>query len=281
MTRIYPIEKANEIQLDRQVNEVAFLLVEGSDDRNFMQRFICSNKCRVEVIQGKKHVCNVIKVLDERGVNGVIGMVDADLHRIEVRQDRPQNIVMPEYHDLETMLLCSPALDRLLGELGSQKKLAKISKDVLETLLEKALPLGLLRLYSYRSGLDLKFDGLNYSAWVDRKSFQISIIKLINVVKNHSQQHNLSSAMLEHAIRELNDEHLDPREVCNGNDLIEILSIGLRRKLGNQTDQTVAPDVLRRYLRLAYTEQDFQKSSLGDTIRGWEAQATGFQILRR
>ena len=51
MRENYPITKANEIRLKRQIHKGAFLLVEGRDDRLFMQAFISLIDCKIEVGQ--------------------------------------------------------------------------------------------------------------------------------------------------------------------------------------------------------------------------------------
>ena len=179
------------------------------------------------------------------------------------------------------MLLCSPALDRILIEFGSQSKLETFGEDVLDGLISRALPLGYLRLYSMRSGLGLTFDGLNYSAWIDRASFHVHTTRLISEVKNRSQRQNFPADTLETTIQQLENAGYHPREVCNGTDLIEILSIGLLRVLGTNATGTVSGNALRSHLRVAYTKQDFTMSTLGRDIRVWESQSTGYQVLRR
>ena len=281
MVASLPVDIANEIRLLRQVHQGAFLIVEGRDDRLFMERFTCLEKCKIKVARGKENVRQVLEILNEDRFPGAVGLIDADFDRIEVPQTGSPNLVMPEYHDLETMLICSPALGRVLIELGSQSKLDNFDEPVLDAILRRGLPLGCLRLHSKRAKLDLRFDDLNYNDWIDRSTFQWSTSRLVEVVKNHSQRQDLSSVELESAIEELLDDQYNPRELCNGTDLVEILSIGLRGKLGNEDRSTANANALRRSLRLAYSEQDFSSSKLEASIRTWETLAVGFQVLRR
>jgi len=115
MIQVYPHEIANEIRMTRSQYSGAFLIVEGRDDRLFMASFISHSTCTIEVAQGKQNVCDVIDILDEDNFDGVLGLIDADLDRIEGSQERSQNLVMPECHDLMMMLVSSPSLDRVLG----------------------------------------------------------------------------------------------------------------------------------------------------------------------
>ena len=272
-------EIANEIRMTRSQFSGVFLIVEGQDDRLFMQSFISQVTCTIEVAEGKENVCRVITILDEDNFNGALGIVDADFDRIEGSLDRGPNLVMPECHDLIAMLVCSLALDRTLVEFGSRPKLESFGENVLQALIDRALPLGCLRLYSLREELTLRFRGLDYSAWIDRPSFIANTHKLIEEVKNISQRHDLSSGVLAAGVEDLHSSKYDPREMCSGTDLIEILSIGLRGALGNNNAGQVNVERLKSSLRLAYSEQHFWMSSLCKDIKNWQDAKTLFQVL--
>ena len=115
-------EIANEIRMRRSQFSGTFLIVEGRDDRLFMEHFISLSTCKIEVAKGKQNVCDVIDILDQDNFDGVLGLIDADFDRIEQIQYKSQNLVMPECHDLIMMLVRSPTLDRTLTELGSLTK---------------------------------------------------------------------------------------------------------------------------------------------------------------
>ena len=273
-------EIANEIRMRRFQFSGTFLIVEGRDDRLFMERFVSPTTCKIEVADGKQKVCDVIDILDKDDFDGVLGLIDADFDRIEGIPDRSKNLVMPECHDLIVMLVSSPALDRTLTELGSRTKLETFEENVLEALIERALPVGYLRLHSMREKLNLRFRGLIFSAWINHSSFVADTTKLIRTVKNHSQRPDLSSSVLANIIEELHGAKYDPYEICNGTDIIEILSIGLRRVLGNRSAREVESELLKAFLRLAYSEQDFCSSSLKRDIEEWQSQKPEFQVLR-
>ena len=178
------------------------------------------------------------------------------------------------------MLIRSPALDRLLVEFGSREKILGLGESVVEAIVDRALPMGYLRLHSQRNDLRLKFDGVTYTAWVDRASFDTNIANLIREVLNNSQRHDLSHDILRDGIAELQEANYDPFEICCGEDLIEILSIGLRGKLGSNQPNQVNTNTLRQSLRLAYEGQEFRDSKVGKAILTWQDQLTDFQVLR-
>ena len=275
-----PVELANEIRMLRSLHSGAILLVEGRDDRLFMERFTSRDNCMIVPARGKANVRETIAIVEADNVPGVLGMVDADLERVLGGPADSTNIIMPDCHDLETMLICSPALERVLVEFGSRTRIENFGEDVLETLIDRALLPGYLRLLSQQGQLGLTFQCLNYSSWLDRRTLRVNIPRLIQHVKNRSQRPDLSTEELEKGLMGISTQQLAEREVCNGDDLVGVLSISLRTALGNHSSQAPNSQVLRQSLRLAYTENDLLNSYLGQAIQEWERSHQPYTILR-
>ena len=272
-------EIANEIRLTRAQHQGSFLLVEGRDDRLFMEAFISRQKCRIFVAESKDRVYDVIRILDVDGFRGALGLVDADFDRVLGVADSSANVVRYAYHDLEAMLLFSPALQRVLVEFGSRTKIASRGGEVMTLLLDRAFQLGFLRLASVKSTLHVKFDGLKYSMWIDKSSLDWSFPSLIEAIRNCSQHSQLNTHHCSREVQKLSEQGFDIREVCVGVDLIAILSIALRSVLGTNNASKVSDDVLRRSLRLAYSSDEFARSSLSGDIRVWESSNQLYRIL--
>ena len=275
------IVKANSIRLKRSQHQGAFLLVEGRDDRMLMRRFVCATTCSIQVMEGKHDVLDVVHILTEQNFMGVLGMVDADFGRVVGAGTLSINLVMSDGHDLETMLLMSTALEDVLSEFGSQAKIDSLEEGVWQIITNLALPLARLRLYANVRGLPLRFEGINYSSWLPRAEFVADIDLLIQEVKNRSQRPDLSDEALKSAILETEGLDHDVSEMCNGHDLIAILSIGLRNKFGSNSAQAVEPEKLGTALRLAYRESSFRATNLFHSIAEWESSSGGFGILRK
>ena len=275
-----PNEISNEIRMARSQFAGAFLIVEGKDDRLFMEHHISPNDCRIDVANGKEQVCEVMDILDKDNFGGALGLIDADFDRLNEVPEWSQNLVMADFHDLDAMLVRSPALGHVLTEFGNQSKLKSFGPNVLEALLERATPIGYLRLYSAKNGLNLRFRGLNYSAWIDRTSFVVNIGNLVREVKNRSQRQDLVSSELENAVNAQYHNNYSSYDICNGTDLIEILSIGLRGVLGTNDSNDVNSRQLKRSLRLAYSVDDFASSQLMNDVKQWEYLSRGFRVLK-
>ena len=271
---------ATSIRMKRSQHLGSFLLVEGRDDRLFMESYISSGECKIITANGKSNVLDAVEILEEDGFPGVLGLVDADFDRIESTFTYSCNVVAYETHDLETMLVSSPGLDRILHEFGSNEKLEDLEADVLGALVARAVHVAYLRLVSLRHDLALRFQGLNYSKWIDRTQFTFCIIDLITEVKNRSQRQDLATDELEMKMQSIADENLPLLEMCNGTDLIEILAIGLMRTMGSNSAGIVSAEVLRRSFRLAYSDQMFRSSRLFEDIQEWEADDNSYRIMK-
>lgn len=280
MTR-RPVSIANAIRMKRSHHPGCFLIVEGRDDRLFFEQFVDSGDCAVQVADGKSNVVEVIDILDADSFPGAVGVIDADLDHADGYSWKNKNIIVLETYDLEALLIKSGALERVLIELGSSEKIADRTKHPRDELIDAAVPIGCLRLYSRRAELNLKFNGVRYERFVDRDSLQTNVHDMVREVKNRSQRSNLACDETARGIRSIEETVADPWLVCCGTDMVAILGIGLRRALGTNDTGAVKPDVLRTYLRLAYEWQELIASQLGRDLREWAERNPGFRVLKR
>jgi hypothetical protein len=275
---------ANAIRLRRSTFSGTFLLVEGSSDRIFYERFVDKVACASISISGKPssklRVIAVLSTLEKSNFQGVLAVVDADFDRLEVSSHSSPNLIRTDTHDLETMLLNSSALEKVIAEFGSEEKIVKLGRDVRTVLLEAGMPIGYLLWISQLDELNLTFDGITFSKFIDDQTLQIDELKLIQEVKNKSQAFALRSEDLKQRLTNQKSDNHDPWQVCCGHDLVEILSLGLRRTIGSAKTSDVEPNSLERSLRLAYEETYFCKTQMYLSICSWESKNQPFKILR-
>jgi hypothetical protein len=271
---------ANQVRLRRSTFSGTFLLVEGTSDKVFYERFIDKIACQVVIMAGKPSskfkAIAVLDILDRSNFHGVLAIVDADFDRLEDSVYESMNLLRTDTHDLETMLIDSPALDKVVAEFGSEEKIAKLKLDVRTSLVEAGISIGYLRWISQCDRLNLTFSDLKFSKFIDEKNLQMNELDLIQEVKNKSQAFSLNTEDLQQRIADENNKGFNPWQVCCGHDLVEILALGLRKTIGTMS---VDSDSLERSLRLAYEEVYFQKTQLWANIRQWESNHQPFQVL--
>ena len=275
-----PVVIANEVRLRRSQHAGSFLVVEGRDDRLFCARHTDADRCSLVVAEGKASVLEVIRILDADGFAGVLGMVDPDFDLLEQTTPAGPNVVTGDSHDLEVALLRSPALDRLLVEFGSRQKIQSLGVEVRELLFSAAASVGYLRWLSQKDNLGLRFQGLDLALCVDRNSLELDSIKLCRHIKNLSKKPELDELELLQEIQALKDPRHDMYHVCCGDDVVQILSIGLRKVLGTNSGRIANAEKIKQALRLAFEDADFESSVLGASIRGWESRNAAFRVLK-
>jgi Protein of unknown function (DUF4435) len=270
---------ANQLRLRRSTFLGTFLLVEGSSDKVFYERFVDKTVCQLEVVSGKPssklRVIAVLEILEKSSFQGILAIVDADFDRLETSLQNSPNLLRTDTHDLETMLVNSPALDKVLAEFGSEEKIAKFG-DVRTALVKAGISIGYFRWISQCDGLSLTFNGIKFGKFINEQSLQINEIELIKEVKNKSQVLSLDDLVIQQRLTKKKSDRHDCLQVCCGHDLVEILSLGLRKTIGSINVDT---DSLERSLRLAYEEIYFQQTQLYADIQKWEIDRQSFKVL--
>lgn len=274
---------ANRVRMARLAHAGAFLLVEGEDDKKFYKSFVDGAACRIEIAYGKPNVLSALLILDGEGFRGVLAVIDADFSVLGGRIPDGRNIVCTDTHDLETMLIRSPALDRLLNELGDEKKLTEFrsihGKDIRHKLLGIGEPVGYLRWLSEVEHMSLFFDDLIFERLVDERSFAMDERALLRELQNRSRQGVLDEAVIRVKIDGLRRPEHDLWHVCCGHDLVRILAVALRRVLGSNKDAEVKPERIEMLLRIGYAREQFVETRLWAAIRAWEDANPPFVVL--
>ena len=279
---INPNYIANQIRLLRnqpQYTEHSFLIAEGDTDARVWKNLVDSAKCRVEIAHNKDNAVKVLNILEKDNFSGVLAVVDADFDILEGTVSVSQNLLFTDTHDLETMLLKSPALEKVLLEHGSEAKINNFAKDIRQTLLESAKVIGYLRWASLKFNYCLKFEGLAFNKFVDDKTLALNESKLLETVKNNSQKPGLDEPEIRANMDSLKTDTQDMWYICCGHDMIAILSIALCKALGSCNSKQVEPNVLEQNLRLAYDSAHFRETKLYRSIQRWEQTNKPFDVL--
>jgi hypothetical protein len=274
---------ANTARLLRDAYDGTIVLAEGSGDSLLLRRFADPSHCRILVANGKENALGALAMLEAGSHPGIVALVDKDFWQIEQYQHESPNVLSTDTHNAETMLLRSPALDRVLAELGSEAKLRNFEQtcglDPRTGLVAAGAVLGALRWLNHQRQVRLDFEGLTFSKFIQRESLTVDKASYVRTVSNNSRQFGIPTA--DH-IREM--DHVlsaghDPWHLSCGHDIVEVLSIALTRTLGSRPVIEVRRQTLERELRLAYDETTFRSTALCADIREWELRNAPFRIL--
>jgi hypothetical protein len=236
---------ANSVRMKRSQFAGAFIIVEGPTDKRVYELITDRSRCRIEIAYGKENVLEAVSILNAMPFAGIAAIVDADFCNITGEAPEAANVFCTDLHDLECMMLNSPATDRLLGEYITEERLADLKSehpDVAGWLAEVVMPVGCLRLISARRNLNLKFKDLRFSKFLVDNGIEIDIGQLVRVTIDHSQAHsNSAEELIDQVTKEMAEMH-DRWQLCSGHDIIAALGIAMRKILTGKNAGDVSPE---------------------------------------
>src|SRR5260221_1535366 len=100
-------------------------MVEGDTDKKLYKTFVNESRCNITVAYTKSIALAALSILEQNDFPGVLVIVDTDFDALEGKVLFSPNVSYTDTHDLETMLIESPSLDKLLGEFGSENNISQ------------------------------------------------------------------------------------------------------------------------------------------------------------
>ena len=273
---------ANAIRMKRSLFVGAFLVVEGVSDKLVYGLIIDRETCSIEIAHGRANALGAVRILNADGFVGVLAIVDADTTNVTGVVIPEDNILQTDLHDLECLMLNSPAFDRMLEEFGSDERVSAFAEKtplIARQLAVNASSLGCLRLLSFNNGLQLKFEGLKFSRFVGASDLKIDVVKMVREVVNNSQKHHLNESQLEEQVANEDQKGHDCWQISCGHDIVGILAVAFRKTFSGKSTGDVASDILERCLRLAYEAAHLRETKLYRAIVDWEHRNPSFSIL--
>ncbi len=275
----------SELGLLRTSFSGALVLLEGSSDCSVIDGFIASDKCRSIPAHSKKNVIDIIVLARRNGVSGVLGIVDADFDRLNNRAVVDQDICVTDYHDLELGILLSGVMNRLIAQYCDAGLLTaflnRVAKaSLIDAVLECASSVGVLRWVSSIRGLNLNFQQLDFTVFMDRASLAVLQSDLIRVVVGNTRNCTATPSALATEMAKLFSRRPDLRQVSCGHDVSDVMSIALRHVVGKCVPAIAEARNIERMCRMAYAASDFAAGSVYLGIKAWETRNAPYTVLK-
>lgn len=280
-------EIANEIRMLRggRLKKASFLIVEGAD-KIFYESYVVEKQfCQVISADNKLEAIKVLAILEKGGFAGVIAIVDTDFDMLFGKLPQSDHLFFTDSHDLETMILQSPALEKFLSFHGEAKKVNnfenKYGKKVRDMLLDSGQRIGYFRWISLEENLHLSFGKLPFKNFISEETLEVVLEKLIKAVLGISKiSQPVSPEELEQKIiNKMKNNQYDLWHVCQGHDLVEILAVGMRERLASKKSRETHADQLEKDLKLAYEREWFTSTRLYSSLKNWEQHHSPFRIF--
>lgn len=234
------------------------LVVEGPDDKEVYEELTdLSSVCIYVDCNCEKHFV-ILNALNDRYVNRLLAIKDADFDRLEGKHHPYSNLVLTDTHDMEGMIV-EASLSSLHGEDSERCQNIRLTEIYSE--LEE---ISYLKWFNHWYHCGINFSDTTLDLNIERY-FNECVSKT-----NNSVTIDLSD------VQTFKHAHLcvDKKELCNGHDIFELIYVQAHTaKVAN-----FAKRPFMRRLRRAYPKEQFLKTSLYRDIKAWEA-TTGNTVL--
>ena len=272
---------AAKVVLRRPVFPGAIMLVEGPSDAEFWTGFAGRGTLHCEPCSGRHTLIQEHTTLYKADrLTGVVSVMDADWDHIDQIQYDLPDLFVTDTRDLESMLLRTPALDKLLDNRADATKLAALEAEeggeFRELLLARAVEFGRLRLLGHRRPF-FEFFERYVRLNVDNERWRVTTDKLHQELVSQGLAADIATLR---ADLDALPTNLDPWSLARGHDLMFLLKVALDVRLKRQKPKQASEDALFWELCLALPEGALHPTRLHQSLRAWEARQPQFSFLR-
>jgi hypothetical protein len=270
-----------EIEMLRTLRNNAVLVVEGPSDERFFANFADADTCEIVIAWGADNSLCALNIARGRSLTGICYVLDRDYREFLCLTIDDPDVVFTDEHDIEMVMVCSPALTRVFSELGSRQKLREAERkgiDLSEFILDAVYVVGVLRLYAQKHGKALKFDGLAFT-FVDHRTFAVDTERLLTDVCNHSRIPKVEVADYHEYLETWRARDHNRWMMCCGHDFAALAGKSLRQMFGTRNAREVTGEEIESRLRLAFSDDAFGRTTLAASIRAWEARNPPYKCL--
>lgn len=263
----------SEARIMQEDYHETYILIEGKSDKTFFTTLVgLPTNIRFRPVNGWERVHNTILQAQKEGYTKILGIIDRDYHSL-IQDGVTENnqLLFTDYNDIEMMLFHSQSFDKFLIVCADENKL-KALDDPRMPILSAASYIGALRAISLANHFNFHFDKFECKDFVNRNTLSVDCKQLIEKITQRTRskgiQVTISNEELETQVKSFIKEH-NIGVLCNGHDVLDILSIAMVKLYASYSANQYAPDALFDYLLMGYSTEEFQKSELYIKLIDW------------
>lgn len=280
---ITPERTANAIMQDKSFTG-HYLLVEGNKDVKLYGKFINSDNVRIKPAFGNEKVKEILSILENRGFDKKIGIIDSDFNKILKNEISIDGLFMTDDHDIEVMIIKTKALENVIRIFCSNTQIVKFEKDnnttIRKSLLKVGKEIGYLKLANNIHDLGLIFkpkkaDGnlIKYGNFTCDKTLNyLGDEKLIDTLINYSRVKSptiKSKPEIQEVFSNLKKDEFDLNQLVNGHDLSNLLYLLMKKVLKSRNKMLVNNNSVEDSLILSYEYDFFKETELYSNLKEW------------
>lgn len=261
-------------------------IVVESKTNELLFRKLLTSKTVFFATEGRENVEKVLDMVVQHNINGVIGIIDADFRRIDKKQETNPLMFLTDYHDTEMMCIFSKVWDNIIDfYVDKDKYEAFIEKNKVEFrafIMSVCKPISVLRLVNERENLGLRFrtqkqdgsyDFIDYTLFIDAKLLKLDRNNMFKAVENKSNKPHFfkNNPEIVNQYESLLAKEFDLKELNNGHDILNILSLALLEAISNKKSSSkVTGSALENDFIKGYRKEDFDSTQLYQNIRRFQ-----------
>lgn len=270
---------AREVQMERMVHSGSFLVLEGSQDVKRFRPFIDEAQCSIVCAHSVKKATLALRLLERNGLNGVVGVIDADFHRILGTLRPSPNLIYSSHHDLDLDWVSISVLERYLTEVGDEASVQAHGgpEKIFHEILDVIKPISCARLLNAKRVFKFKVSNVEAGRVVANgcdlvESYIDELVGSGNV--DESERH-----WIRQKIGEEMSSSYNLLQLTNGHDFCSALGAYLRTKIGSRREPQAWGKEVALHLRLTVDRVDFFKLAVASELRNWEKSNAPYRIF--
>lgn len=292
-----PYEIANEIG-NRQIYSriygegETFVMVEGKTDAVLWEEYRSREDCTLYPAQGKDKIIAALRVLKQRKMHGIAGIVDADYWLISDADELgTDNLLYDDCcPDMESILLDSGALKKVLRHsihIDDMEQIHQFADKLTTESQRLAMEFGYFRLLNHLNDYGLRLNAIQFEEVIDCACLELD--RKLVASKLSGDKPGLTGEDLLQQVDELKETYPpDNAQLCRGKDVVAIMAHILpalfKTAFGKDLSETNYSPIhekgLAKLLRMAYEFGYFMETSLFACIQRWECENEPYRIIR-
>ena len=246
------------------------VLVEGETDILFLSSVITDYKnIKYRSVCGWENVVKTSVLAKSEGFTKLIGVIDKDYHELLSDLKSECNLLFTDKNDLESMLFYSTAFEKFLHICGSTDKLQAI-EDPRRIILDAAIAIGKLRVLAQKYSVPLKFEGIEYTKFIDKKSLKADANRLVELVCNRTCSNGTVVRFCEVWSQYEDDFISSLKDECiNGHDVLNIVCVAMQKVFATYSATYFSENNVLTHLLMGYGNAEFRKTVLYESIDNW------------
>ncbi|MCB8881626.1 DUF4435 domain-containing protein [Acidisoma cellulosilytica] len=259
--------KAATLLAMRSARKEVLLVVEGDTDVDLFSNVLSIPRSNILSCNGKETLMLVYSMGPQKGIDaGSIFVKDRDNDQISSGVNNGVLIVVTQLYDIEMELLKKRLFARILSEF-LKEPLAPVRVEMeFEKLCRAASYIGAIRLYSQRNDINLDFDDLKYTKFIEPFDMSVNLEESLRYIFAKSKVALVDKNAIQQVIKNLMAEKPAVEIVCS-KEFLDILHLSLSRHYDACPSGECVPSILGRTIRISAIHDDLKGMTMYQPLK--------------